>query len=227
MSADVARDQLLDRLRADGTLRSPEIDRALRTIPRQRFVHDDQRQDAWADRALPVKYDDGVAISSISQPTMIVMMLELAELAPGQRVLEIGTGTGYNAALLAAIVGPEGLVVTVELEADLASAAAARLARLELSNVHVITGDGAAGHAALAPYDRIVVTAGARTVDDRWVAQLRERGRLVVPIVDEDGVGLCRCLVKRDGELETRAEIPCGFLCLRTPGSSPGADRGT
>ena len=227
MAVQSPREVLIERLRSAGTLVNPAIEAALRAIPRDEFVRPDQRSVAWADRALPVKYEGGEALSSISQPTMVVMMLELADLEPGHRVLEVGTATGYNAALIDAVVGPSGHVVTIEIEADLAASAAARLERLGIDTVEVLVGDGAAGHPAQAPYDRIIVTAGAAETDPRWVEQLREGGRLIVPIVDDEGMGVVRGLVKHGDSLEEIAEVPCAFLRLRPPASADGADGGT
>jgi protein-L-isoaspartate(D-aspartate) O-methyltransferase len=138
-------------------------------------------------------------------------MLESLAVAPGQRVLEIGTGTGYNAALLAVLVGAGGRVVTVELEADLA----ARAARGVTPDVEVVAGDGRLGYPPAAPYDRIVVTAGAGRVLPAWEEQLADGGRLVVPIVDAGGVGSVVVFDKVEGQLIAGADIPCAFLPLR------------
>ncbi|MEM9562284.1 MAG: methyltransferase domain-containing protein [Actinomycetota bacterium] len=217
MEAEEARAAMVAQLRAGGVVRSPAVAAALAAIPRHRFIDGGDLEWAYADHAVTVKTtDDGVPISSVSQPTMVATMLELCLLEPGHRVLEIGTGSGYNAALLAAIVGP-GPVVSVELDADLAAGAAARLDRLGLEGVEVVTGDGTAGHAPGAPYDRVVVTAGAAAIAEPWDDQLRLGGRLVVPIVDGDGIGVVRCLVKATSGFEELARVPCGFLTMRTP----------
>ena len=220
MSPEEARAAMVERLRADGVVRTPAVGRALATVPRHDFIEVDgiDVERAYADVAVIVKTDEqGTAVSSASQPTMVATMLELCRLSPGHRVLEIGTGTGYNAALLATIVGADGLVVTVELDADLASTARERLERHGLTRVEVVVGDGAAGHPGPGPYDRIVVTTGAPRIAPAWVDQLRPGGRLVVPVVDRDGMGWVHCLVERDGRLEERTRVPCGFLPMRSP----------
>jgi protein-L-isoaspartate(D-aspartate) O-methyltransferase len=218
MEPTEARTSMVERLTAAGTLTSPAVSRAMLTIPRHRFVPSASIEEAYADTAVATKHAvDGTALSSISQPTIVATMLELADPKPGHKILEIGTGTGYNAALLGTIVGPGGVVVTIELEADLAEAAADRIDNAGVTNCHVVTGDGAAGHRPMAPYDRIVVTAGASTIASTWIGQLADDGgRLVVPIVDDSGVGHLQCLVKVGDKLQRTTETPCGFLRLRT-----------
>ena len=209
---------MIARLRLEGALRTPVVQRALETVPRHRFVEAVSPEMAYADIAVTVKTNEaGTAISSASQPTIVAAMLELSDLGPGHGVLEIGTGTGYNAALLASIVGAEGRVVTVELDDDLAVAARERLHELDFADVEVVTGDGAAGHLQGAPYDRIIVTTGAPRIAGAWVDQLRDGGRLVVPVVNSDGVGKIHCLVRQGAGLEEVTSMPCGFLPMRTP----------
>ncbi len=223
MDVDDARSAMVSHLRAAGVVRSPAVAAALAAVPRHRFIEGAGAEAAYADKAVTVKTtDDGVPISSVSQPTMVATMLELCRLAPGHRVLEIGTGSGYNAALLATIVGVAGRdgdgggVVSVELDADLAAGARNRLHQLGVVGVRVVTGDGAAGHAPGAPYDRVIVTAGAHAIAAAWDDQLRVGGRLVVPIVDAEGIGVVRCLVKGPTDFEELTRVPCGFLTMRT-----------
>lgn len=212
-----ARNAMIACLRSDGVLRSPSVEDALRRVPRHRFVDEANVESAYADIAIPTKTDElGTAISSLSQPTIVAAMLELSQLKTGHRVLEIGAGTGYNAALLSYITGTEGLVVSVELENDLAVAARQRLRSLGFSRVNLVTGDGASGHLASAPYDRIIVTTGAPRIASAWLDQLNEVGRLVVPVVNSDGIGTIRCLVRRGTKLEEEETMPCGFLPMRT-----------
>ncbi len=208
---------MIDGLRAQGVLTSLEVEDALRTVPRHLFVESVDEAEAYANVAITVKTDaDGTALSSISQPTIVALMLEMARLSGGQRVLEIGTGTGYNAALLAHLVGSDGAVVSVELEADLAASARRRLSALDVSNVEVVHGDGAQGFAAAAPYDRVIVTTGAHAVAFAWIEQLVDGGYLVTPVVNSGGIGLIHCYLKRDGELHKISTTPCGFLPMRS-----------
>ncbi len=189
------------------------------SVPRHHFIDGVSIEEAYADNAIVVKRDDaGTAISSASQPTIVAAMLELSGLQPGHRVLEIGTGTGYNAALLATIVGVRGLVSSIELDDDLAEAARSRLSNLGLDRVDVVTGDGAAGRPSDQPFDAVVVTTGAPRIEPAWIEQLAVGGRLVVPVVGADGIGEISCLAKRADALDEIATLPCGFLPMR-PGS--------
>ena len=143
-------------------------------------------------------------------------MLEQLEAGDGDHVLEIGTATGYNAALLAQLVGPSGLVVTVEIEEDLAERARQSLAATGYRQVKVVRGDGRIGFSECAPYNRIVVTAGAREVAPAWIDQLAEGGRMVVPLINLHGDGMAVMFEMNEGVLDARSGRPCGFVPLRS-----------
>lgn len=208
---------MIGRLRNNGSLQTSAVEEAMRTIRRHDFIDHVTVETAYADIAVIVKTtESGTAISSASQPSIVAAMLELCQLAPGQRILEIGTGTGYNAALLSSIVGPAGQVVTIELEADLAMSAKERLRRYGFTRTEVLLGDGSNGHPVVAPYDRIIVTTGAPNIAPAWRDQLREGGRLVSPVVDLNGMGSIHCLRKQHRKLEDTSTIPCGFLPMRS-----------
>ena len=209
------RASMVDRLTRSGVVQTDAVERALRTIPRHLFLAHESLKVAYADHAVPVKCHGGAAISSASQPTMVASMLEDLEVAEGHRVLEVGTGTGYNAALLSVLVGPTGRVVSVELEEDLARSAEGHLVQSGVTGVEVIQGDGSLGHPPGAPYDRVIVTAGAPSVQASWAEQLTDGGRLVVPIVDDHGVGSVVVFDKVAGFLHRGRETPCGFVLLR------------
>lgn len=216
--AGEARAQLVDRLVAAGAVRSEPIEAAFRAVPRHEFVERVAIETAYADIAIATKRtESGEAISSLSQPTMVATMLEHCHLAPGDRVLEIGTGTGYNAALIRYLVGVQHPVVTIELDDELAGMAERRLRRLGIDGVEVIVGDGASGYPDRAPYDCIIVTTGAPGVAPAWVDQLVDGGRLVAPIVDASGLGAVHCSAKRGADLQEEATVPCGFLPMRSP----------
>ncbi len=152
-------------------------------MPRHLFLPGVPPEQVYRDDAIPTKRRGDESISSSSQPTVMAGMLEQLGLAPGQRVLEIGAGTGYNAALIARIVGERGRVVAVDYDEDIVAGARAGLAAAGLGRVEVIRGDGAEGHAAGAPYDRIVLTVEAGEIAPAWIAQLAAGGRLLLPLV--------------------------------------------
>ena len=150
---------------------------------------------------------------------MIAAMLEQLDVRHGDRVLEVGTASGYNAALLAHLTGPGGLVVSVELEPDLTVGAARALKGAGVQNALVLCADGRSGWQRAAPYDRIVVTAAANRVEPAWEQQLREAGRLVVPL---DAPSMCFAYEKRDGRMLEISRVPAAFVPLR---SEPSASR--
>ena len=154
-AADRARARLVDGLRNSGRVRHAAVEEAFRAVPRHLFLPQVPLARAYADEAVAVQSVDGVTTSSASQPSMMAIMLEQLDLRPGHRVLEIGAGTGYNAALLARIVGPAGRVVAVDIDPDLIRDAARHLVDAGVRGVELVCGDGALGHPPGAPYDRI------------------------------------------------------------------------
>lgn len=210
-------------LREQDVIRTDPVDAAFRAVPRHLFVPGVSPTLAYADTVVPTKVDEaGQAVSALSQPTIVAVMLEQLDVRPGMRVLEIGAGTGYNAALLAALVGAGGHVVSVDVDEDIVEQARAHLSAafavgLEAARgVEVVRGDGALGHPPAAPYDRIIVTVGAGDVPSAWLEQLAADGRLVVPLRIRGGVTRSLALA-RDGEGFWRAERPevCSFMPLR------------
>jgi protein-L-isoaspartate(D-aspartate) O-methyltransferase len=169
----------------------------------------------YSDEALGTRFRDGLPSSSSTQPSITADMLEALSPAPGMRVLEIGTGTGYNAALLAEIVGEEGSVVTQDIDPGIAAEATDALRAAGYGSVRVVARDGAEGASEAAPFDRILVTVGCPDVSPRWQEQLTEDGRIVVPL-EHAGLHPLVTLTKHDGGLGGRF-----FAWLR---SSPSAD---
>jgi protein-L-isoaspartate(D-aspartate) O-methyltransferase len=222
--ADEARTRLVDELRAGGRLTSRSVEAAFRAVPRHVFLPEiDPVSQAYQDEAFVIKTDeDGLPVSSSSQPAIMAIMLEQLGVAEGQRVLEIGTGTGYNAALMTHLVGPEGSVVTMDIDPDLANRARANLVAAGYPDVIVICGDGGFGAREFAPYDRIIVTAGAADLAPEWLAQLGPGGRIALPL-GLRGIQLCMAL-ERSGGLgwRSRAACRCGFI--RMAGSYAGTE---
>lgn len=159
---------LADYIRGRKTFRTSRVEDAFRTVPRHVFLPGVDLETAYAPRPVVTKRaDDGTTVSSASSPNLVAEMLELLDVQPGHRVLEIGAATGINAALLAELAGPTGEVVTIELDDDLATGARDGLAVAGYHKVEVICGDGALGHPSSAPYDGIIVTAGHGTSPPR------------------------------------------------------------
>jgi protein-L-isoaspartate(D-aspartate) O-methyltransferase len=210
------RNAMADRLKREGLLSDPAIESAFRAVPRHVFAPHALLLLAYTDEALPLKREGQMWLSSISQPSMIAMMLDQLALRAGDHVLEIGAGAGYNAALMAHIIGDAGHVITIDIDDDLARFARSRLAKAGVKNVEVICADGALGDATHAPYDRIILTVGASDIAPAWRAQMKPGGRLVLPIdFANSGYQFSIAFDKTDDCLVGRSFLPCGFIRLR------------
>ncbi|SDH91706.1 protein-L-isoaspartate(D-aspartate) O-methyltransferase [Sinosporangium album] len=213
-SAKELREAMVGRLRGEGAIRSAAVAAVMGEVPRDAFVPGSALAEAYGSGPVVTHRDEaGVAISSASAPGVVATMLEQLDVREGHRVLEIGTGTGYNAALLALLVGSSGFVTSIEFDDDVAGSAREALSRTGYA-VELVVGDGALGWDASAPYDRIIVTAGAWDVCDAWREQLVDGGLLLVPL---RMAGLTRSVaLRRDGEvLRSESLVPCGFIPLR------------
>jgi protein-L-isoaspartate(D-aspartate) O-methyltransferase len=202
------RARMVERLVRSRYVQDPRVRDAFLAVPREAFVRPEDAEDAYADAPLPIGRGQ-----TISAPSMIAIMLEEARLAPGDRVLEIGTGSGYHAALVAHIAGPEN-VVSIERIPSLAEWARSNLARVGFSAVTVVVGDGSLGYPERAPYDCILATAGAPEIPDPWRLQLSPRGRIVAPIGPRSGQVLIVATRRPDRSLEVREGTPCAFVPL-------------
>jgi protein-L-isoaspartate(D-aspartate) O-methyltransferase len=219
-----ARTRLVDELRASGRLTSAPVEAAFRAVPRHVFLPElDPVSQAYQDEAFVIKTDEsGLPVSSSSQPAIMAIMLEQLGVAAGQRVLEIGTGTGYNAALMSRLVGPGGSVITVDIDPDLSDRARAHLVAAGYPDVVVLCGDGGFGAREFAPYDRIIVTAGASDLAPEWLAQLAPGGRIALPL-SLRGIQLCIALERSAGlGWRSLASCRCGFI--RLAGCYAGAE---
>jgi protein-L-isoaspartate(D-aspartate) O-methyltransferase len=173
---------LVDKLKLAGHIRSEEVEAAFRSVPRHLFLPDFPVDEVYRDQVIPIKRLDGEFVSSSSQPTIMAIMLEQLDLQPGQRVLEIGAGSGYNAALIAQIVGESGQVVTIDIDEDIVEDACEHLKEAGFNWVQVVCGDGGLGYPAGAPYDRIILTVKAWDIAPAWFEQLKPGGRLLLPL---------------------------------------------
>jgi protein-L-isoaspartate(D-aspartate) O-methyltransferase len=199
LRSSMVADQLVHR-----GIRDPRVLDAMSRVPRHLFVPPEAVSLAYADRALPIGNGQ-----TISQPYMVAVMTQASALRGGERVLEIGTGSGYQAAILGELAGE---VVTIERHPELAEAARLRLQSLGYKNISVIVGDGTAGDAAV-PYDAILVTAGAPHVPESLKAQLADDGRLVIPI-GSYGHQELTLIVRRGGALVESVHESCVFVPL-------------
>ncbi|MCD6188938.1 MAG: protein-L-isoaspartate(D-aspartate) O-methyltransferase [Thermococcus sp.] len=168
--------RLVENLEREGIIKSEKVKRAFLRVPRYKFVLERYKEYAHVDEPLPIP-----AGQTISAPHMVAIMLELAELKEGMNVLEVGTGSGWNAALIYELVRQN--VYTIERIPELAEFAKRNLERAGYKNkVHVIVGDGTKGFPPKAPYDRIIVTAGAPKVPEPLIEQLKVEGKILIPV---------------------------------------------
>lgn len=177
---------------------------AMRTVPRHLFVPADLQAEAYADRALPIGRGQ-----TISQPYIVAFMTGQLDPAPRMRILEIGTGSGYQAAILAEI-GAE--VYTIELVPELADRAAALLHELGYRKVHTRTGDGWKGWPEAAPFDAIIVTAAAESIPPQLAAQLREGGKMIIPVGPPRSGQELMLVTRRGSRLDTVPLLPVRFV---------------
>ncbi|MFJ2231525.1 methyltransferase, FxLD system [Streptomyces halstedii] len=213
------RNRVVDELRAGGDISSPEVEAVMRKVPRHAFIPDtplDKAYDTYA--AVITKTDEhGVQLSSVSAPQIQAMMLEQAQVKPGMRVLEIGSG-GLNAAYLAELVGEHGEVVTVDIDPVVTERAHRLLNEHGYDRVRVLTADAAEPIPDLGEVDVVMVTAGAWDIAPAWTAQLKQGGRLVVPLRMR---GLTRSVAftQIPGEhgpyLESVSALICGFVPMQ------------
>lgn len=194
MAADIAaaRERMVGVHLVGRGIRDPRVLAAMRTVPRERFVGAGMEEHAYEDSPLPIGADQ-----TISQPYIVALMAQAAEIAPGDRVLEVGAGSGYAAAVLSRLAGR---VVAIERHASLAGEARERLAALGYDNVAVHVGDGSTGWPGDAPYDAILVAASAPEPPPALCAQLAIGGRLVVPVDAGDDHQRLRRLRRIDEE---------------------------
>ena len=218
--------QLISAIWKEGMVRASGVQDAFRKMPRHLFLPDVPLEEVYKDQAIPLKYDRaGRLISSCSQPTMIATMLDQLRLKPGDNVLEIGTASGYNAALMSCIVGQAGHVTSIEIDKDLATQAERNLSRAKVVDVRVVHADAASGYLPRAAYDHIVATAGVWDIPQTWVRQLKDGGNLLVPIW-VDGIQLSAKFRKQvDGTLLSEDNRSCAFVYMRGEEAAPNLMR--
>lgn len=209
--------KMIERTQESGGIRSAEVAAAFLATPRHQFLPGISLDLVYSGMAVVTRSDPKLGItSSSSEVGIMAPMLEALAIEPGHRLLEVGAGSGYNAALLDHLVGPTGEVVTIDVQPDVADEARRHLAETGHERVRVVVGDGFAGYPERAPYDRIIATASVRDIPIAWRDQLREGGSLVVPLRPRPGAQVVVTLRRRGAVLEGVSAIAGGFMPLRT-----------
>lgn len=198
------RNQMVNRQIRDRGITNGTVLKAMRTVKRDLFVPADQSSNAYEDRPLPIGYGQ-----TISQPYIVGYMTEVIRPGPEFKVLEIGTGSGYQAAVLAEIVKE---VYTIEIIPELAEAAKARLEKLGYENVRVKTADGYQGWKEHAPYDAIVVTAAAEYIPPPLVEQLKDKAKIIIPVGSPFMTQMLMLVEKRGNKTTTKSLFPVAFV---------------
>lgn len=200
-----ARERLVERFRhGPGAIHDERVLAAMLATPRHEFVPENLRRDAYRDSPLPIGHRQ-----TISQPSLVAYMTEQLRPGPADRVLEIGTGSGYQAAVLAPLVAE---VYTIEIVEPLGRQARETLARLGYTNVHTLIGDGHAGWPEAAPFDAVIVTCAPDAIPQPLIDQLKEGGRMIIPVGPQNDLQDLYLLEKRGGEIVRQAILPVRFV---------------
>jgi protein-L-isoaspartate(D-aspartate) O-methyltransferase len=205
----VQRQRMVEQQLKQRGIKDERVLSAMGKVPREEFVPADARSDAYEDGPLPIGYDQ-----TISQPYVVAFMTEQLRPKPTDRVLEIGSGSGYQAAILAELVSD---VYTIEIVEPLAKSAEGTLRRLGYKNVHINVGDGYRGWPEMAPFDAIVVTCAPEKVPQPLVDQLKDGGRMVVPVGERFAQQLY-LLEKKNGQLKESVTLPVRFVPMLREG---------
>ncbi|HEV2359701.1 MAG TPA: DinB family protein [bacterium] len=215
-------DEMVTRLVRQRAMPTGPIEATVRAVRREHFLPGVALEAVYSGEAVITRRGpEGIPISSSSMPEIMALMLQQLDVQPGHRVLEVGAGTGYNAALLGVLAGPAGDVTTVDIDAAIVQEARQRLDASGHPVVRTVTADGWLGVPEYAPFDRIEVTVGVSDLSPAWVTQLKDGGRLVVPLWLARGQEVAVAFHNRAGCLRSVAVILCGFMRLRGPHAGP------
>lgn len=215
-------ESLVSALKDAGLLGDTRLEQAFRAVPRHLFLPHLSAEQVYMDEAIAIKQGvDGSVVSSSSQPSMMALMLNQLRLVEGCNVLEIGTGTGYNAALMQHIVGNGGKVTSIEIDKEIAAQAEHNLTDAGMRMVNVVHGDGSLGYAPRAAYDRIIATVGVWDVPKMWTRQLKPTGVFVAPIWWDSFQLSAAFTFEGGGTLISRKNTLCSFVTLRGGAGSP------
>lgn len=217
--------EMLNSMRENGAFISDGVDAAFSAVPRHLFLPNTPIEDVYSDRSIGIKTDaSGLLTSSSSQPSMMAIMLNQLQLKAGDNVLEIGTATGYNAAIMQYIVA-SGTVTSIEIDHNLAQQAQANLSSAKMSRVHVVHADGSQGYSPRAAYDHVVSTVGVWDVPSAWLNQIKPQGSVVVPIVI-DGIQVsAKFKLMSNGSYLSVDNRPCSFVYMLGQNAGPNFRR--
>ena len=217
-------DAMVGRLRARGDVVSRSIEEAFRAVLRHWFLPDVALDEVYAGAAISIAQgDDKLSTSSSSEPGIMARMLEQLAVERGDHILEVGTGSGYNAALLATLSGPSGVITTIDIDETIVAGARRNLTEAGFDAVSVELGDGWMGGEEGSPYDGIVVTASVWDVSREWHRQLKPGGILTVPLWFRAGVQGSVAFIKVEEGFRSRSVERCGFMPLRGPHAGPAS----
>ena len=202
------RKKLIEQLKKEGRIKTQKVEKAFLKTPREKFIPQETEKYAYTDSPLPIGHNQ-----TISAPHMVAIMCEELDLQQDQKILEIGAGSGYHAAIVSKIIGPNGKVYSIERIKSLADKAKENLAKVDIKNVEVIVSDGSRGFEEYAPYDRIYVTCAAPSVPKPLLNQLSsEYGILLIPV----GKMICdlKRVIKTPNDLKSESLGGCAFVPL-------------
>jgi protein-L-isoaspartate(D-aspartate) O-methyltransferase len=207
MEFEKEHEQLIQFLKLSRRITSKKVENAFREIPRENFIPEQLRDSAYSDTPLQIGHSQ-----TISAPHMVAIMIEHLDLKKNHKVLEIGAGSGYHAAIASKIIGEKGHIYTVERIEELAKTAAENLRKTGIKNVTVIKDDGSIGLQKNAPYDRIYVTCAAPKIPEQLIDQLKDPGKLLIPV----GNRICDLILleKKEGKINKNSICSCAFVPL-------------
>ena len=196
---DKLKKRLIEYWQSSGIIKDKKLIEAFKAVQREKFIRDEHLSEAYGDYPLPIGLGQ-----TISQPTTVMLMTEALELKEGDKVLEIGAGSGYQAAIIAKMAGNKGKVITTEIIPELAEFAQENIKKLKIKNVKIINYDGSQGYKKEAPYNKIIITAACPQIPKPLIKQLKEDGIIIAPVGHLFGQQMIKGIKKKE-KLETKS----------------------